>query len=118
MTAQYPETPDQFKKTHLIFQKAFTTGFPWEVIKVLSQPPEVVFLWRHWADFDGKFMDKDGGGRRVEMYGMTRAMLNGENKIKRLEVYFDPETFLKVCDAHAFFPVISTMKFPYATLGS
>ncbi len=93
--SQYKDLND-FDKTHKIFLEAFTESFPWEVIKVLAGPPEVVVTWRHWAPFSGTFKDKRGDGRLVEMYGMLKATVDDDLKITKLEVFFDPETFLKV----------------------
>ena len=92
---QHPGLSD-FDKTHKIFLETLTETFPWEVLKVLSGPPEVVFSWRHWAEFSGVFNGKQGDGRIVEMFGMIKATVGEGLKIRKLEVWYDPETFLKV----------------------
>ena len=44
-----------FEQSHELFGTAFTKGFPWEVLKVFSGPPTVLFSWRHWGHLEGKF---------------------------------------------------------------
>eukprot|EP00092_Neocalanus_flemingeri_P008277 GFUD01008923.1.p1 GENE.GFUD01008923.1~~GFUD01008923.1.p1 ORF type:complete len:271 (-),score=67.76 GFUD01008923.1:85-897(-) len=83
-----------FDESHDLFRGAFISGFPWEVLKVLSGPPHVMFTWRHWGQLDGKFQDNVGQGEQLEMYGMCRVTVNQELKIQKIEVYYDPETFL------------------------
>ena len=51
-----------FEESHDLFRDTFTSGFPWEVLKVLSGPPHVVFTWRHWGKFDGNFRGNKGNG--------------------------------------------------------
>ena len=51
-----------FEESHELFRDTFTSGFPWEVLKVLSGPPHVVFTWRHWGKFDGNFRGNKGNG--------------------------------------------------------
>ncbi len=54
-----------FARSHEVFTSAFPGGFPWEVLKVFSAPPQAVFTFRHWAKFDGVFNGKEGGGQLV-----------------------------------------------------
>ncbi len=93
------ESLSDFDLSQKAFWSAFPNGFPWELIKVLSGPPEIVFMWRHWSNFDGEFNGKKGDGEKVEMFGMTKAEVieeEGMTRLKKVEVYFDPEAFLKV----------------------
>jgi len=66
-------------------------------------------LGRHWADFTGEYHGQKGSGQRVEMYGAARAVVakdendGGRLKISTLEVFFDPDSFLKV----NFFPFVN-----------
>ena len=53
---------DDFEISHEIFRDAFSEGFPWEVLKVLRGPPEVIFTWRHWGKFVGTYR-----GRQVSI---------------------------------------------------
>ena len=87
-----------FEQSHELFGTAFTKGFPWEVLKVFSGPPTVLFSWRHWGHLDGKFQEHLGHGELVEMYGLTRATVNDQLKIQKLEVFFDPESFIKTME--------------------
>jgi len=35
-----------FEASHAAFASAFPDGFPWEVLRVLSPPPKLLFTWR------------------------------------------------------------------------
>jgi len=87
-----------FEESHELFRGAFTSGFPWEVLKVLSGPPCVMFTWRHWGHLDGQFQDNVGHGELLEMFGVARVTVNEDLKIQKIEVYYDPETFIKACE--------------------
>ena len=69
-----------------MFRDAFTEGFPWEVLKVLTGPPVVMFSWRHWAKFTGEFRGRKGKGQLVELYGFARVTVNDQLKIGSVEV--------------------------------
>ena len=45
-----------FEESHELFRGFFTDGFPWEVLRVLSGPPTVLFTWRHWGVAAGRCM--------------------------------------------------------------
>ena len=78
---------DDFKASHSLFRDAFKSGFPWELLKVLSGPPgPVIFTWRHWANFNGTFLGRKGSGELIEIYGLCRVVVNKESKIQKLEV--------------------------------
>jgi hypothetical protein len=51
-----------FEESHSLFRNCFTAGFPWEVLKVLSGPPHVVFTWRHWGKNTGTYRGRKGNG--------------------------------------------------------
>jgi len=87
-----------FEESHNLFRGAFTDGFPWEVLKVMSGPPHVHFTWRHWGHLQGSFQENQGHGEMVEMYGLARVTVTEQLKIQRIEVYYDPETFIKVME--------------------
>ena len=59
----FSDDPLSFEQSHELFRDTFTSGFPWEVLKVLSGPPHVVFTWRHWGKFDGNFRENKGSGQ-------------------------------------------------------
>ena len=85
---------NDFEESHDLFRGAFTEGFPWEVLKVLSGPPNVIFTWRHWGNFVGKYQDRQGNNEVVEMYGMCRVTVDENLKICKIEAFFDPDSFL------------------------
>lgn len=89
---------DDFEKSHDLFRGAFVDGFPWEVLKVLSGPPHVVFTWRHWAKFTGTYHGRQGNGELVEMYGVLRVTVNDDLKIGKIEAFYDPQSFLETMD--------------------
>ena len=45
-----------------------------------------------------RFQDNLGHGEMLEMFGLGRVIVNEDLKIQNLEVYFDPETFIKACE--------------------
>ena len=87
-----------FETSHDLFRNAFQKGFPWEVLRVFSGPPEVLLSWRHWGEFVGEYRGNEGRGETIEMYGLLRITLNEEMKIKLLEVFYDPDTFIEVME--------------------
>merc|ERR1711944_207617 len=90
---------DDFEKSHQLFRKAFSSGFPWEVLKVLGGPPgPVVFTWRHWAHFKGSFNGRIGKGELIQMFGLCRVILNKDMKIQKLEVFVDNDDFLQLLE--------------------
>ena len=57
------------------------------MLKVLSGPPgPVIFTWRHWANFNGKFQENQGQGDLIELYGLSRVIVNEDLKIQKVEV--------------------------------
>ena len=87
---------DNFEKSHDLFRNAFTKGFPWEVLSVVSKPPDpVVFSWRHWAHFTGTFQGRVGTGQLIQMTGLCRVTVTEDLKIQNLEVYLDNDKFLE-----------------------
>ena len=85
---------NDFERSHDLFRGAFIEGFPWELLKVLSGPPHVIFTWRHFGTFTGTYEGRKGQGEVVEMFGLCRVAVNGDLKITKLEVFFDPDSFL------------------------
>ncbi len=47
---------ETFDSSHDVFHNALPDGFFWEVLEVLSGPPNVTFKWRHWGRFTGEYM--------------------------------------------------------------
>lgn len=89
---------DDFEKSHDLFRDALVNGFPWEVLKIFSGPPNVVFTWRHWGEFTGQFRGFQGNGELVELYGMLRVTVNSDLKIQKIEAYFDGKSFLETME--------------------
>lgn len=89
---------DHFEKSHDLFRDALVNGFPWEVLKVFSGPPNVVFTWRHWGEFTGEYRGRSGHGELVELYGMLRVTVNSDLKIQKIEAYFDGTSFLEAME--------------------
>ena len=78
---------NDFEASHELFRDAFTKGFPWELMKVLSGPPgPVIFTWRHWAEFTGTFQGRQGNGELIQIFGLCRVIVNEKLKIQKLEV--------------------------------
>merc|ERR1712059_53801 len=71
-----------FEESHGLFKGALTTVFP----------------WRHWGHLDGVYRENQGHGEKVEMFGVARATVTEDLKIQRIEVFYDPETFIKVME--------------------
>ena len=46
----------------------------------------------------GKFQENVGHDEQLEMYGLARVTVNEELKIQKIEVFYDPETFIKACE--------------------
>lgn len=91
-----------FDTSHHLFRTALGSGFPWEVISVLSGPPVIVFSWRHWATFSGVYkcpvtgVENQGTGQLIELFGMARVELDKDLKICSLEIFYKPDEFLEV----------------------
>ena len=85
-----------FEKSNKYFNSKFRTGFAWEVKKVFSGPPKVVFSWRHWAHMGTKSLSEEmqGKGKLIELEGFTRANFSDDGKLRDIEVFFDQEKFL------------------------
>ena len=46
----------------------------------------------------GKFQENVGHGEHLEMFGLARVRLTEDLKIQKMEVFYDPETFIKACE--------------------
>lgn len=91
----YSAEDNPFESSHELFRGAFTGGFQWELLDVLSGPPKVVFSWRHWATFDSVYRGRKGDGKKYEMYGVAAVTVDADSKITDIEVYYKPITFLR-----------------------
>ena len=50
------------------------------------------------TNWQGKFQENVGHGEHLEMYGLARVRVSEDLKIQKIEVFFDPETFIKACE--------------------
>lgn len=94
----YDSQSNTFESSHATFCKAFTEGFPWEVLEVFSGPPKVAFTWRHWGVFNGEYKGRVGNKESIELYGFAIATVTEDLKIKKVEVFYKPEGFLKALE--------------------
>lgn len=93
-TPQYSAKEETFESSGKLFHTAFPNGFLWEVIEVLSGPPNVTFKWRHWGTFSGSFKDYAPTGETVEIVGLSIARVTEDLKLLSVEHFFDNSLFL------------------------
>jgi len=93
-TDHYSSSQETFDSSYNLFHTAFPEGFLWELIEVVSPPPNVVFKWRHWGQFKGNFKNFSPTGETVEIVGLSVARVNEELKIEAVEHFFDNSAFL------------------------
>ena len=91
---QYKASEEDFDSSYNVFHTAFPDGFHWELVKVLSGPPNVIFKWRHWGTFNGPYKENKSTGEVIEMTGLSIAEVTEELKIERIEHFFDTHKFL------------------------
>lgn len=92
---EYSAQQESFESSAHLFHNAFPNGFLWELIEVLSGPPNVTFKWRHWGTFSGSYKDYAPTEERVEIVGVSIARVTDDLKIVSLEHFFDNSSFLK-----------------------
>ncbi|KAJ7959247.1 pathogen-related protein-like [Quillaja saponaria] len=96
--------PEKFRsynpdtETAVTSLKAFTTAFPkgfaLEVIHVYTGPPVIVYKFRHWGYMEGAFKGHAPTGEKVELYGMAIFELDENNKVVKVEFFYDPAELL------------------------
>eukprot|EP00957_Ditylum_brightwellii_P005520 422562-Ditylum_brightwellii.AAC.1 len=76
-----------FERSNKYFEEKFKTGFAWEIIKVFSGLPKVVFLWRHWAHLNTTSLEEEVEGKEklVELFGFTCVTTLEDGKLKDVE---------------------------------
>ncbi|MEQ9484651.1 ester cyclase [Coleofasciculus sp. F4-SAH-05] len=94
-TEHYRSSEESFDSSYQLFHSAFPNGFHWELIEVLSGPPNVVFKWRHWGTFSGSFKNHTATGETIEIIGISVAQVTEDLKIQSVEHYFDNSAFLQ-----------------------
>lgn len=97
----YNPADETFESSFETFHTAFPDGFLWELVEVLSGPPNVTFKWRHWGTFQGNFKDYAPTGETIEIVGLSIARVTEDLKILSLEHYFDNSEFLEKLTAGA-----------------
>lgn len=94
--SKYSATLNTFESSNVVWSQTFPDGFAWECLSVLSGPPRVTFKWRHFGEFSGEFVDKDGvkhlgNGEMVSVCGLCIAMVTDALQITSLDVYYSPD---------------------------
>jgi len=92
----YSAAQNTFESSNQIWSKTFPDGFAFEVLEVLSGPPTVTFKWRHFGEFTGEFVDKQGvahkgNGSIINLIGLCIAKVDGNLTISSLDVYYNPD---------------------------
>jgi len=91
---EYQASKEDFESSYELFHTAFPEGFHWELIEVLSGPPNVVFKWRHWGTFKGTYKDHQPTGETIEIVGLSIAKVTEDLKLESVEHFFDTNNFL------------------------
>lgn len=80
------ETADSSNRA---FTTAFPRGFALEVIHVYSGPPVIVYKFRHWGYMEGPFKGHAPTAEMVQLFGMAIFELDEQEKIVRVEFFYD-----------------------------
>lgn len=94
-TEHYRSSEETFDSSYNLFHTAFPKGFLWELLEVVSSPPNVVFKWRHWGTFSGSYREFQPTGEVIEIIGLSIAKVTEDLKIELVEHYFDNSAFLQ-----------------------
>ena len=94
---KHPAVDMNIDESNAYFNDKFKTGFAWEVLKVFSGPPKVVFSFRHWGHLNTSSLaeEKKGKGKLIELFGTVRAIMSAEGRLQDIEIYFDQEEFME-----------------------
>ncbi|XP_032219181.2 pathogen-related protein [Nematostella vectensis] len=93
-TPLYDASSETLESSHKLFKTAFNNGFSWEVLEVFSDPPRMAFTWRHWARWTGPYRDHPPSGELLQMFGSAVVEVDGNLKIKSINLYYDPNQIL------------------------
>lgn len=98
-TPEYSAKLNTFADSNKIWSKTFPDGFAWEVLEVLAGPPTVTFKWRHFGEFNGEYIDKDGvthkgTGEMVDLIGLCIAKVSETLQVESLDVYYNPQDLI------------------------
>ncbi|XP_062159996.1 pathogen-related protein-like [Alnus glutinosa] len=80
------ETADS---SHKAFTSAFPRGLALEILHVYSGPPVIVYKFRHWGFMEGPFKGHEPTGEIIELFGMSVFELDEQEKIVKVEFFFD-----------------------------
>lgn len=80
------ETADS---SHVAFTTAFPRGFAVEILQVYSGPPVIVYKFRHWGYMEGPFKGHAPTGEMVELFGIGIFELDEQEKIIKIEFFYD-----------------------------
>ncbi|KAJ6646290.1 Pathogen-related protein [Pseudolycoriella hygida] len=92
------------RQSHKIFRTALGSGFGWECLETYSELPTIVFKWRHWGNVTGEFKCPMRNGRdvqvspignRVEIFGISKILVNKNFQIVEMENYFRPDQMME-----------------------
>ncbi|XP_062170472.1 pathogen-related protein-like [Alnus glutinosa] len=86
----YKAEEETFESSHEIFGSAFPRGFAWEVLRVYTGPPEIVFKFRHWGFFEGPFNGHAPTGEMAQFFGFATLKVDESLRVEEVEIYFDP----------------------------
>jgi hypothetical protein len=88
-TGAYDAAKETFASSHDLFRSAFPRGLAWEVLKVYSGPPVIVFKFRHWGHMEGPYKGHAATGEKVEFHVVAVLKVI-------LFVMFDYSSYLKI----------------------
>ena len=90
----YQAKDETYESSYDLFHNAFPEGFHWELLDVVTGPPNVVFKWRHWGTFTGDYKNYKPTGETIEVIGLSIAKVTEDLKIESVEHFFDTNKFL------------------------
>ncbi|GJN17771.1 hypothetical protein PR202_gb04869 [Eleusine coracana subsp. coracana] len=93
-TGAYDAAAETFKSSHDLFRAALPRGFAWEVLRVYSGPPVIVFKFRHWGHMEGPYKGHEPTGDKVEFHGVAVLKVDEQLRAEDVEVYYDPGELL------------------------
>ncbi|CAA3020360.1 Hypothetical predicted protein [Olea europaea subsp. europaea] len=80
------ETADS---SQTLFKTTFPRGFALEILEVYSEPPKIVYKFRHWGFMEGPFKGHAPTGEKVEFFGMAIFEVDENSKIVKVEFFCD-----------------------------
>ncbi|XP_048332058.2 pathogen-related protein [Ziziphus jujuba] len=85
----YNPSEENSNSSQLIFTTTFPRGFAVEILQVYTGPPLIVFKFRHWGHMEGPFKGHAPTGELIELIGMAIFELDENNKMVKVEFFFD-----------------------------